>query len=81
MTTSKKQGQPRGFRPLAGISCFLLAFIFVYHFLSFRPLAGISCFYEYLASYSRSKSFRPLAGISCFLIQLVIRGELNVFVP
>ena len=54
-----------GFRPLAGISCVVVAALAAYAVAGFRPLAGISCVFYYGNMERRHHRFRPLAGISC----------------
>ena len=69
------------FRPLAGISCFLLADFDHVAVKSFRPLAGISCFGGGFGRYGVFCGFRPLAGISCFILQFPTSRHFEVFVP
>ena len=56
---------PRGYRPLAGISCNVMTYDEQKALARYRPLAGISCNLMTTSSLSGSHGYRPLAGISC----------------
>ena len=57
----------RGYRPLAGIKCFIALTPLKRLRICYRPLAGIKCFGARVQLHAQAEaSYRPLAGIKCF---------------